>query len=75
MNSRQLLFQFTRGVVCAVVNGCIKFTGDVVRVVIYRIVGHCSFMSTRRVVSVIATITMSYVSTFSLVPKVFQLYA
>jgi hypothetical protein len=46
-----------------------------VRVVIYRIVGHCSFMSTRRVVPVIATITMSYVSTFSLVPKVFQLYA
>jgi hypothetical protein len=71
-NSRQLLFQFTREVVRVVVNGCIGFTREVVLVVVYCIAGHCSFMSTRRVVPVIATITMSYVSTFSHVPQVFQ---
>lgn len=76
MHSRQLriLFQFTRGVVGVVVNGCIGFTREEVRIVVYCIVGHCSFMSTRSVVPLIATIAKSYVGTFSLVPQVFKLY-
>ena len=53
----------TREVVRVAVNGCIRFTREVVCVVVvYCIVDHCSFMSTRRVVPVIATITKSYVS-------------
>jgi len=37
----------------AVVNGCIGFTREVVRVVVYSIDCHCSVMSTRRVVPII----------------------
>ena len=51
--SRQLLFLFIRGVGFAVVNGCIGFTREVVRFVVYNIDCHCSVMSTRGVVPII----------------------